>query len=95
MRFSKWGPWVDHDGISGPVKLVGFVAEFEEQDACGMIFYSGPALIDVDIIRRGSWDWAMFPEYTKVLRYRLQRPRAFRELVRLSEDIPQIEQVTA
>jgi hypothetical protein len=66
----EWGPWIEHDGRGCPVPNGTIVQVFEQCAALGLI---GP---NVGVSMSGnSWIWQNFPEFTKVICYRVRKPR--------------------
>lgn len=72
----EWGPWIEHDGKGCP--CVGMYAE--------RIHDRGDVVIGV-VLRGGrSWEWA--PGFTRVIRYRIRKPRGLTILENLIADLP-------
>lgn len=94
----EWGPWIEHDG-SGRPNLDGVPRQIEYADgqiidttAYSQVFfdirpYTGPKFAD-------SWDWSKPGFFIPVIRYRIRKPRALRELRELVEKLPAPERET-
>ncbi|MEJ6397023.1 hypothetical protein [Yoonia sp. 208BN28-4] len=94
-----WGPWIAHDGRGCPSGLLGKVVEVQA------ILFSGRAASDIVavdhwIAKMGDWSHANFGtrgiypcgsigECGKITRYRIQKPKALRELIAFAENLPQ------
>lgn len=77
----EWGPWIEHDGKGCP--CVGFyiqaTSEWKEHlfGTEGLVRFEG-----------AEWDWSNFPMARKLIRYRIRKPRALRDLITLVETLP-------
>lgn len=91
----EWGPWIEHDGRGYPSGVVGQYVQAEEECVARGLLPPETGLVLGQHIDGGSWNWANHPQYTKILRYRVRKPRALRDLIRLAEDIPQQERIDA
>ena len=85
----EWGPWVEHDGMPRPELLGCYMAAVtlsgreEEgiQNACD----TPPSGYHCAFV------WASLPKFRlgdKIIRYRIRRPRALRELIEMVESLP-------
>lgn len=98
---ADWGPWVQHDGMGCPVagRLVhlvlgdspeGYRPEDEGEDVwtSDVVEVISPreALAIPASCGNASWWWR--PGWFPVIRYRVRRPRALRELIDLVEGLP-------
>ena len=90
----EWGPWIEHDGKPAPY-LAGFWVEGDEQ--VGRLMGGGDLAATwvtreqwrvTDGLGR-SWDWSNWPLYTRILRYRIRKPRGMTILEELIADLPQ------
>jgi hypothetical protein len=86
----EWGPWIDHDGRGCPVSSV-MVQAVRICRARGRlpckVFYipsSGGGK---------SWDWQNYPTWTKVIRYRIRKPKGMVILESLIADLPETVEV--
>lgn len=99
----EWGPWIEHDGRGCPPSIMGKVieAEFTSEDG---LECTGYRVLTVDELvasceswnaathmgsgADGGWDGKSFPmEY--VIRYRIRKPRALQDLIKLVEELPE------
>lgn len=85
----EWGPWIEHDGQGCPCP----------GEYCQMVF-EGP----VGVFEKGegvastggySWDWSLFNWQVpgggivaRILRYRIRKPRALRQLREIAASVP-------
>ena len=86
----EWGPWIEHDGNGCP--CVGRYVQLID------VTKSGVEGVAEGIAGRGggySWDWRYSETpvpgtggkfATKIVRYRIRRPRALRDLIALARD---------
>ena len=88
----EWGPWIEHDGGYAPY-LAGVWVEGDT--LVGIL--SGYTVVDTFIDREQwrvedgqgeSWNWANWPEFGKIIRYRIRKPRALMDLIELVENLP-------
>ena len=88
----EWGPWIEHDGRGCPCRGVfvhiEFASGFEAIGVAGSYLKADTPFPD------GSWNWANLL-LDPILRYRIRRPRALRELIELVETLPEREAVPA
>lgn len=96
---ADWGPWVEHDGRGCPV--VGLFVE-RVLSSGGERFADGPGSerVLVGVVRPkaghiSAWDWSNFLKMSangtrcgKIIRYRVRRPKALRDLIALVETLP-------
>ncbi|MFG6573198.1 hypothetical protein ACGYLO_16515 [Sulfitobacter sp. 1A13353] len=86
----EWGPWIDHDGSAKPLPRGMWV---------NVEFRAEPGPFEENPFEGGGWSqdiaWHWTDENDDVVRYRVRKPRALRDLIRLSEDIPQQERIDA
>ena len=89
----EWGPWIEHDGRGCPLPD-GTVAQafFEENPGC----VEGPFLGVVGSGGKQSWDWSLWQTVapdgyliSRVIRYRIRKPRGMVVLDRLLADLPE------
>ena len=96
----EWGPWIDHDGRGCP--CVGMLVEGVFLNA--MALRDDPSFIvgvqeDREIFIAGSdgggsWDWSNWPHYSKIIRYRIRKPKGLTILEGLLENLPKEMEVT-
>lgn len=99
----EWGPWIEHDGSGCPcvgmlVHIVIGPTEFWcPEDAIAEWLPGWTPINSREAIGiatpTGGWTWE--PDYFPILRYRIRRPRALRELIDLAERLPDREAVPA
>jgi hypothetical protein len=77
----EWGPWIDHDGRGCPC-----VGEYAER-----IHSTGYVVIG--IIRFGGHSWHWRAGYTRVIRYRIRKPKGMVILESLIADLPETAEV--
>lgn len=77
----EWGPWIKHDGNGCPVK--GMTVEVDHYHPFHGL-ERGLLIKCVD----GGRGWDDRPEDSNVVRYRIRKPRALRNLIQLVEDLP-------
>lgn len=76
---ADWGEWQIHDGKGCP--CVGQMVE--------NIHNTGQKWIGIAGSEGGrSWDWSNHPKFSKVIRYRIRKPRALLDLIQLIADLP-------
>lgn len=100
MTDETWGPWIEHDGNGMPFEVVGRVilvlAEYHTGGYCEEV--GCPRQTDHPVY--GAWDHRNFGKripgtneaYARVIRYRVQKPRALLDLIeraRSLDDAPQ------
>jgi hypothetical protein len=88
---TEWGPWIEHDGKGCPVK--GKWGELET--ARGEIIQTrfGTWVGPEDGIPVDCWDWTclnlrLFAWDDRVIRYRVRKPRALKQLRDMVENLP-------
>lgn len=92
----QWGPWIEHDGKGCP--CLGAWAQTYRLGS-GRRWKDGThdlkKFIEGRIIEPANWDWAMFGKplpggtvASKVIRYRIRKPRGLTILEELLESIP-------
>jgi hypothetical protein len=100
----EWGPWIEHDGWGCPcrglfVHIVIGPSEIADPDDpnAGEWLPGWTPLNSREAVGiaepTGSWFW--LPLYFPIIRYRIRRPRAVRELIDLAESLPEREAVPA
>jgi len=80
---SEWGPWIEHDGRVCPCggEYVHAIHEFSYgllKDDFGISGIHGGK----------SWDWSNHPEYSKIIRYRIRKPKGLTILEGILENLP-------
>lgn len=92
----EWGPWIEHDGSCRPVPIGTLVnAIWDDGDETihrvglvGSESRMGFVLEEIEGTE-GGWIWAVTPpDYAKIVRYRLHRPHALRELISMIAVLP-------
>lgn len=97
----EWGPWIEHDGKGCP--CLGAWAQTERlgvngrwADGADVISSRGNrALIEGRILHPENWDWSKFGQVahgqrvSKVLRYRIRKPRGLTILEGLLANLPE------
>lgn len=83
---ADWGPWVEHDGRGCPV-----VGSFVE--AVFIMNQHGDLWVGSNWAAGGeSWSWAVHrlpvSQWQRIVRYRVRRPKALRDLIALVETLP-------
>lgn len=81
---TEWGPWIEHDGKGCQVP-VGIICETQHQDGSSDI---GPSCGH----NNSGWSWYVVvtlgrPQW-KVIRYRVRKPRALKQLRDMVENLP-------
>jgi len=85
MSDTEWGPWVTYGGDLSTVPR-GMFVEAEAECVTGLIkLASGMAGGSVN----SAWDWSAFGRRSvwRVLRYRVRKPRALRQLQEMIREI--------
>lgn len=92
----EWGPWEEHGGRSVPVSIGALVnAIFDDGDEA--VFREGSN--DLSESREGMevsgegtagwvWDETPYP-YTKIIRYRIRKPKGLQILEAILQDLPE------
>lgn len=80
---SEWGPWIEHDGKGCPC-LGQYVHAVHDTgyEFMGIAGSQGSR-------RARSWVWPSVPRFTRVLRYRIRKPRGLTILEGLLENLPE------
>ena len=75
---NEWGPWIEHDGNGCPCKgmFVHVVFQDEHEWECIAGSFGGQ-----------SWDWTT--GCTRIVRYRIRKPRGLTILEDLLENLPE------
>ena len=84
---SEFGPWQDHDGKGCPCvgKMVHVI--WHAHDGCGTEFeHDGFGI--AGIAGDECWRWETRPKFSRVIRYRIRKPRALLDLIQLIADMP-------
>ena len=93
----EWGPWIEHDGKGCP--CVGqYVHVFfsNGKEVFGLAGRSRAKAVSLGLSPDGSWDWGNSIRASRVVRYRIRKPRGLTMLEHVARDVPApIEQVTA
>ncbi len=78
----EWGPWIEHDGKGCPC-----VGEFVHT-----VHHHGYEFLGIAGSGGGrSWDWSNAPWYSRIIRYRIRKPRGLTILEGLLENLPEME----
>lgn len=80
----EWGPWIEHDGRGCPCHGKRVQAEFD---------VGTPRVIEgvVHCVKNnGQWDWELADRYglSRIIRYRIRKPRGMTILENLIADLP-------
>ena len=78
----QWGPWIEHDGKGCPC-LGQWVKA---------VFHNGNVWEGIAGSSQGggkSWDWSSGSPYSRLIRYRIRKPRALQDLIKLVEELPE------
>ena len=87
----EWGPWIDHDGNGCP--CLGMWVDSVHEGTRGRVYR-----VDGVAGRMGglSWDWDNYAKLTRdgryitrVVRYRIRKPRALLDLIEMVESLPE------
>ena len=79
----EWGPWVQHDGRGCPVPA-GTIVEVVCEDRFGYLKHE---IGCTDGDSYSSWDWSLYPELKRILRYRKKKPRGLKMLEDAMQDL--------
>lgn len=96
----EWGPWIEHDGRGCPLPS-GTVVQVVFEEAPGD--YTRPLVGVVQANGGYSWDWRLWgklaPDGTgivsRIIRYRVRKPRALAQLRDMVESLPAPESEVA
>jgi hypothetical protein len=101
----EWTQWFSHDGSGVPEFVIGKLIEVEAVNANGNIHVQSGVPTEADAREAKHWDWSYHRvwserygwHWSKVLRYRIYRPSALRDLIDLAENTEHLspETVTA
>jgi hypothetical protein len=75
MTDEQWGPWIEHDGKGCPC-----VGQFVHRIHCR-------GDVNIGVVMRGGRSWTWAPGYTRVLRYRIRKPRALLDLIERAREL--------
>ena len=83
----EWGEWQWHDGKGCP--CVGERVQAEHNTGILVVSIAGshPLMSDPGA-PDGSWNWKNWPRRTKIIRYRIRKPRGLTILENLIADLP-------
>lgn len=90
----EWGPWIEHDGRGCP--CVGMWVECVIRDGRQYECRAGRTTLNASDnspipYRPGApsrWVWAEVPSGRQIIRYRIRRPKAMRDLIDMMENLP-------
>jgi len=85
----EWGPWIEHDGKGCPLPVGTLVHRvFAKGIGYGGVVPPGSTehISRVHPGEFGSWDHSI--GHVQVIRYRLHRPTALREMIDRAESLP-------
>ncbi len=97
-----WGPWIEHDGKGCPC-----LGMWAERYGVSKTHFAGmPGVKEITkagiVVNPLAWDWDNYglpgPRgllIPKIIRYRIRRPKALRDLIHMVENLPQPERVDA
>lgn len=91
----EWGPWIEHDGKGCPC-----LGAWARTERVGLNIFPSTgtrhAIIEGRILEPANWDWSRYGELmpggtsaSKILRYRIRKPRALQDLIKLVEELPE------
>ena len=95
----EWGPWIEHDGSGLPLCVVARTIEVKAITNHGepqsQIGYVDPQRLHHEVYR--AWNWSFYAKesldgtfgYSKIIRYRIRKPRALIEMIERAESLPQ------
>lgn len=80
-----WGPWVDHDGRGCPLP-VGARCWIKQENGV-----EGEIRVELPNDLGDAFCWSTLPDkwrHCAIIRYRVRRPKALRDLIELVETLP-------
>lgn len=84
----EWGPWVEHDGKGCP--CVGVYVHTVRRNGQEQFIIAGARCAALGVDPNGpdsAWVWGgAKPGYDDIIRYRIRKPRALRDLITLAAD---------
>lgn len=80
----EWGPWIEHDGGAQPVAGHVLVAVEFRRPPSKLAWCFGDPKCD----RASVWDWRHEGEIDDIIRYRVRKPRALKQLRDMVENLP-------
>ena len=86
---SEWGPWIEHDGKGCP--CVGQYVQTERLKKIENWVGSSATIVDGKFtwgIARGGKSWFWENGWTRIIRYRIRKPRGLTVLENLIADLP-------
>ena len=97
MSGEEWGPWIEHDGNGCPCPgkwihfVIGEANDGSDPECDGGVWegYVFP-LSETEgmCIARCGAGWTWDDGYFPIIRYRIRKPRALRDLIELVENLP-------
>ncbi|QDP48376.1 MAG: hypothetical protein Tp118SUR00d2C21406231_70 [Prokaryotic dsDNA virus sp.] len=86
----EWGPWIEHDGKGCPVRGGYVHVKYSAADLAGTTELYGivPQGAGTTINSQWIWDRAIRFGRPFIIRYRIRKPRALRDLITLVETLP-------
>jgi hypothetical protein len=98
MMEEEWGPWIEHDGKGCPCEgmmvesvTAGGQAAIHIAGALRVQVHTGQAIRYSGPTSGDAWDWASLAPvafHLRVIRYRIRKPNALRELIDMVERLP-------
>ncbi len=89
MQPDEWGPWIEHDGKGTPSEIkIGDYVEVESEDNETGELVRAAAVVEWLHLEPHSWTWGASTHDT--LRYRIRKPRALLDLIRMVEELPEL-----
>lgn len=82
----EWGPWIEHDGKGYPTEVIGRVCQVTQVCPSRGFFTDAEFVCLGHWQDGGSWNWGNYPETTKIIRYRIRKPRAMKLLQSIVEN---------
>ena len=91
---AEFGPWIEHDGKGCPCRgqwvmsenRIGLQAIHIAEGRA--VYYDGTPTEITAYTIGSAWEWGAEQRLSDVIRYRLRRPQALRDLITLVETLP-------
>lgn len=80
---NEWGPWIEHDGKGCPC-----VGQYVHVVVVNSYGFEKETFVIAGSQGGKSWDWRNAPKYTRIIRYRIHKPRGLTILENLIADLP-------
>ncbi|TNE66823.1 MAG: hypothetical protein EP336_09405 [Rhodobacteraceae bacterium] len=84
----EWGPWIEHDGLGLPTcVMIGVWMQCEVLGQRGRRMKEGR--VHEGTVNSPSWfEKTPYGRFEMVVRYRIRKPRALREMIEMVESLP-------